>query len=100
MTQHVVAKAAGHDGHIRFRLGLIVQSQGRLRANFPAGAERRTERFLDGPDGAEVAAALGLRDEELTANQFDGIARSEEAALDQALVLHSLQGASLDLHAR
>src|SRR5207245_11060406 len=82
MAQYVVAKAAGHGGHVRFWLGLVVQSQGRLRANFPARAERQPERFLHGPDGAEVAAALWLGDDELAADELDRLTRSEEAALD------------------
>jgi hypothetical protein len=92
----VVAKAPGHHGQVGLRFGFLIKSEWALAANLPASPERGPERLPGGPDGGEVATTLRLRDDELTAQQLDRVARSEKTSLDEPVVLDSLPAPGLD----
>lgn len=74
MLGGVVPKAPGHDRHIGLRLGFVVEGHRALHADLPTRAEGPPERLFHRPDGGEVCTALGFRDDELTADQLDGVA--------------------------
>jgi cytochrome c553 len=93
----VVTKTPGHHGQVRLWFGLLIEREWPLAADFPASAERGAERLFRGPDGGEVATALRLGDDELPAEQLDGIPGPEEARLDQAVVLDALPAPGLRL---
>jgi hypothetical protein len=56
----------------------------------PAGAQRGPQRLLGELDGGEVGATLGLRDDQAPAHELDRVTGTEDAGLDQPLVLDSL----------
>src|SRR5262245_3996085 len=87
MLVAVIAAGAGHHGNVRFRLGLVVQCDRRLRSYQPPWSKGRAECVLDETDCRVMFAALRLADDHLTAKQFDGIVGLEEAGIDEPVVL-------------
>src|SRR5262245_39572953 len=87
MLMAVIAAGAGHHGNVRFRLGLVVQCDRPLRSYQPPWSKGRSECVLDETDCRVMFAALRLADDHLTAKQFDGIVRLEEAGIDEPVVL-------------
>jgi hypothetical protein len=94
----VAAKAAPHHGHVRVRLGLLVQRERPLATHLPARPERHPKRLFDRPDGGEMSARLRLGHDQLATDELDPVAGLEAARLDEALVLDSLPASGLDLH--
>ena len=89
VRHHVVAGPSGHDGDIRLRLGLLVQSDGQLGLDVPVGSERRAKRPGDQSNPGRVRPSLWLADDQLAAEQLQALVGCEGAQVDQALVLQA-----------
>src|SRR5262245_36917410 len=75
--------------HIRLGLGMVIGRYRVLDAYGPPVTEGAAERLAGELDGDRMVCALRLRDDELTAYQFDRLVLVNEADLDQTVVLLS-----------
>ena len=71
MSMAVVCRPSRHDDQIRFGLGFVIERYGLLDSDAPARREDRPQRIVDGADGRRMIGALGLGDDELTADELD-----------------------------
>jgi enoyl-CoA hydratase/carnithine racemase len=76
-----------HHRDVRLGPGLIVEVDGQLAADSPAGAEGFSKRGVDQLDAERVGFSLRLGDDQLAADQLEALLRSENALLDEPLVL-------------
>src|SRR6266545_1674431 len=87
MLVAVLTRRALRHRNVRLRFRLIIQRDWGLGANQPSRSERAPQRFLCQIDGGVVRAALRLGDDEVAAEELDGIAWAEDADLDQPVIL-------------
>ena len=83
----VVPETPGHYAHVRLGLGLVVESDGHLGSDEPAGSEGPTKCFLHGLDRRGVRRSLGLADEQRSADQLETLSGAEDAQVHEPLVL-------------
>lgn len=95
----VVTPRAGHHRNIRLGFRFLVERDEPLRPHHPTGSEGRTQRLLDETDRRVMRLTLGLGNDQLTAEQFDPVARLEHADLDQSVVFRARPSARLDTFA-
>src|SRR6185436_15683889 len=96
MREAIVLAGARNDGRVRLGLRLFVERDRPLWTHFPAGAEGGLERARHTPHGGVVLRALGLRDDELPAQQLEAVPGAEHPEIDQTLVLHARPALALD----
>jgi hypothetical protein len=70
----VVARMAGHHREIGLGLGLVVERDRRLHTHEPAWWQHRAKRVVDPLDRGGVIRSLWLGDDQLAAEELDGIA--------------------------
>ena len=89
MAWQIVPGRSGHHGDVRLRLRFLVQGDGKLDPHSPAGAEGGPQSVEGKLDGRRVRRPLRLPDKELAADQLDAIARPEDTAFDEPVVLQA-----------
>ena len=87
MTIPVVAMSAGDDGDVGLGLGFVVERKRRLLADRPSGAECGTQPLGDDRHADGMAAPLRLGDDQLSADQLDGLVVPEHTDLRETFVL-------------
>src|SRR5882724_3088317 len=89
MLTAVAPTRAARDRDVGLGLGLVVERDGTLRPHQPARLEGSAESVLDETDRRVVRALLGLAHDELAPQELEGLARVEDADVDQAVVLRA-----------
>src|SRR5215472_12279512 len=87
MRMAIVPKTPGYYAHVRLGLGLVVESNGHLGSDDPAGSEGRTQCFLHGLDRRGVPRSLRLADEQRSPDQLETLSGAEDAQVHEPLVL-------------
>jgi len=85
MRVAILGAGPSDDRDVRLRRRLVVQGQGILPADGPAGRERSTQRVARHLDARRVLAALRLGDDQLAGDELDRIAL-EGAEVNEPLV--------------
>src|SRR5438105_2276301 len=86
----VVGEGTPDDGDVRFWRRLVVEVDGILSADDPAGWDRRAQRIARHLDAGRVLAAFRLRDDELAADELERLALLERAKVDEPLIFDAL----------
>jgi hypothetical protein len=89
MARQIVPGRSGHHGDVRLRLRFLVQGDGKLDPHSPAGPEGRPQGVEGKLDGRRVRRPLRLPDNELATDQLDAVARLEDTAFDEPVVLQA-----------
>jgi hypothetical protein len=89
MAMTVRAPIATRHGNVRLGLRFVIELDRTLRPHQPTGWESSPERVVDQAEGGSVGAVLGLAHDQLAAQELDGLARAEDADLDQTFVFRA-----------
>jgi hypothetical protein len=87
MDAAVISPAPGHDRDVGLRLGILVERDGTVCPDRPAGAKGLAQRVLGEADGGGMGTALRFADDHGATDQLEALARSEGTQIDQPLVL-------------
>src|SRR5215470_4865678 len=87
MRGRIVPPGARHDGQVGVGLGLVVERDGTLAADVPAGSERRTQRILGETDRRHMGAVLRLARQQVAGDELDVILGTKGTEANEPLVL-------------
>src|SRR6266852_4969497 len=89
MLAAVVPWTPAYHGDVRLGLRLLVECDRSLRADHPTGPERGSQGVLHEAQRGVVSTPLWLADDQLTAKQLDRVTGSEDADLDEPVILRA-----------
>ena len=87
MVREIVARVAANDGEIWLGLRVGLDRDRVLLADQPARSEREPEGVGHERDGRRVRSVLRLGDDQLAADQLDGLVLPDDSEISEASVL-------------
>src|SRR6267142_4648546 len=87
MDAAMISSAPGHDRDVGLRLGILVERDGTVRPDRPAGTKGQAQRVPGETDGCGMGTALRFANDHRAADQLEALARSQGTQINQPLVL-------------